>query len=789
VSQEISHEEFNLYKKVFLDVYVSTCILCENPEQIDNIQIQSEDRGVLGYETQKSLIFHDKISGNNTYVDSLRDDDKKFLSYMAKAENGKKEEAFQSIMESIHKGEGSDIERKYNFAFQLAIELKYVDDYKQLRKNLQNEKVECPYIDLYDAEYYDIIGEPEKSKVYFDSHIHENDGFCLLKAILFYKKNSYDSELKQAYCTVLEKVGKKEIAIHRPENIIQEAFIYLADYDINLALDRLEKFDYKAINSNTLRNISIMVYSRIMNVQKLIDIYESDLEAKKTFEEKINYIILLKYNLQFGKAKEEAEKMLSLYHMESREQQLKYLELLSELCLFTGDLEKSAEYITMAKDLAQDLVYNPVHQLYMTRLMRCGKEEGLTYGIDFKQMHPNVVGWLKQFQAIEKNERGEERLTEEFWDIIRKQKDRFNKCLSYYKNGTITFYQLQELLKSELLAMLTIPDNDRVKFVIGLGNINQIYKQSKMIKDKVVIDAMTLLFIKFYDIFEILDGFSVIYITYSSVEELENVFIQQEVKLVEDLITWLRVDLRVELYPNYYRLSDEESLFHPKYFMDSLETAKREDCHFLCIDARVPLCFRKDANYFINIMSLVHKEEGKYSSNFVTKLLAHNVTFVNFRADDIVYSLENEVDDSIINKFFAIETSCDSDSFINVYHSAIIKLFSGINNEMQERFLSHICRQVDITYSRARMCRLRFEKYKNAEEGEKCKYYVKHNISLLFMLNETLEGNEELWNKICSYPYKYFNISILEKIHEASYDSERGNRLEVLKDMIGYYAF
>lgn len=84
----------------------------------------------------------------------LSGEDKEFLSYVEKAENGETEEAFQLIMESIRKGKGCDLERRYNFALQLAIELQHVDDFRQLRKSLQKQKIECPYLDLYDAEYY-----------------------------------------------------------------------------------------------------------------------------------------------------------------------------------------------------------------------------------------------------------------------------------------------------------------------------------------------------------------------------------------------------------------------------------------------------------------------------------------------------------------------------------------------------------------------------------------------------------------------------------------------------------
>lgn len=787
VKQEITYDELQLYKHDFVEVYISTCILSENPEQIENIQIEDKVLSTLDYETQKTLIFHEAIKGNNVSTDLLSEEDKKFLLIVEKAESGKTEEAFQLVLDSIYYGTETDLERKYNFALQLSLELNHLDRFKQLRKELIKDKIECPYLELYDAEYYDSIGETEKSKEFYDSHIHENDGLYLLNAILFYRTHSYDFELKQAYCIAVKKISNREIAVHRTDKIIQDAFSFFAAYDINLALDMLNVFDKTVISTKCFQNISEVVYSKVMNVRELINIYEGSFETHKSFEQRINYIILLKYDLQFDRAKEEAEKMISLCRQENRERQIKFFELLSELCLFTGDMDKSVEYITAAKDLAQDLVFDPIHQLYMTRTMRCGKHDGLGYGIEFKRTHPNVVNWLQEFQAIEKNEQGEEVLADEFKEIIDNQKKRFDIGLNYYKKQSVSFYQLQRLLGSDLLALLSIPDCYNVKFVIGPGNIEKIDEQGKCIKEKVVIDAMTLMFIKCYDILEVLDDFAVVYVTYSSIEELEKLFIQFGVKLIDDLISWLKSDLRVELYPNYSMASEEEALFHPGYFMDSLEAAKREKCHFLCIDARSPLFFPKDVDCFINIMSLIHREVGDKSSILVTKLLTHNVTFINFRADDIVYSLSNEVEEKVFSKFFAIDCSCDSNSYLSVYHLAILKVLSVLGEDKLDKLLIQICKQIDITFSRARMCKWRMHEYESVEESIKYQFYVKHNMMLLFMLHDVFIDTCKFWNRICKYDYKYFNVSILEKIHRTNLDNT--NRADVAEELVGYYSF
>ena len=143
----------------------------------------------------------------------------------------------------------------------------------------------------------------------------------------------------------MKKIGSRQIAIHKPEKLISDAFIYLAENDIDLAFDMLSCFDEATIKTESFQRISEILYFKVMNVHELIKIYESKKDEYKTFDQKINYIILLKYNLQFAKAKEEAEKMLDSYQKEDKDCQIKYLELLSELCLFTDEMDKSVEYI------------------------------------------------------------------------------------------------------------------------------------------------------------------------------------------------------------------------------------------------------------------------------------------------------------------------------------------------------------------------------------------------------------------------------------------------------------
>ena len=70
---------------------------------------------------------------------------------------------------------------------------------------------------------------------------------------------------------------------------------------------------------------------------------------------------------------------------------------------------------------------------------------------------------------------------------------------------------------------------------------------------------MTLLFLNAYDVMELLDIFRTIYITYSSVEELEKIYVNYGGTMIENILEWLKSDLRIELYPSYNKRNEKDS--------------------------------------------------------------------------------------------------------------------------------------------------------------------------------------------------------------------------------------
>ena len=95
-------------------------------------------------------------------------------------------------------------------------------------------------------------------------------------------------------------------------------------------------------------------------------------------------------------------------------------------------------------------------------------------------MHPNVATWIESMQAIEVNESGEKKLTDEFWDRINAIKEHYDNIIPYYDNEYVTIYMLQKALgkDNDMIAMLGMPDDKQIKMVVNNDSNDNIIEKS-----------------------------------------------------------------------------------------------------------------------------------------------------------------------------------------------------------------------------------------------------------------------------------------------------------------------
>ena len=88
----------------------------------------------------------------------------------------------------------------------------------------------------------------------------------------------------------------------------------------------------------------------------------------------------------------------------------------------------------------------------------------------------------------------------------------------------------------------------------------------------------------------------------------------------------------------------------------------------------------------------------------------------------------------------------------------------GSENAITGKFIECICRQLDRTYSRARVNYLDYMENREESEYYKCIFYWKYNERLIIILRRLLINYNELWQKLYEYPYRHMDVKILDKV-------------------------
>lgn len=756
-------KEAIMYKSEIIEIYISACMICAEYNLIDGIGTM--DVRKLDYEAARPVIFYRISKGDKSALELLRKEDKEFYEVI-------EEDSLDIIMDKIKKVSKDELFRYYNLGMRVALNIHDLEKYKLLRSEVKENNIECPYLDLYDAEYNAIIGQEEKAKNYFDRIIYENDDeYILIPTIKFYKERNSFSKLEVLYEETLKKIFNRKIVCHNIEGWIGEIFGFLIDYNIDKSLELFEILDSELIDVKVYNKIKNNLFYRIMDVKKMLEANRVLQKSSPDIKLQIDELILLKYDMRFVEAHDKGLKLLSSKEL-SDKQQIMLLELLSECALFNEDLDKSIEYISKAKDLGKELVYDPVHQLYMSRLLRCGNHEGLKYGVEFQKTHPNITDWLKPITITKTSGTDEDGLSDEFANFVREQSARFQEKLDFYKKNTISFYQFQHVMKIDMLNALSYPECYGIKIVIGTGNNEEIQKQTEQISNVIAIDAFTLLFLETYKISDILNIFETIYITYSTIKEIEKLYLQNDCKVIIDVYHQIKSDLRFEKCPNYAHYTEEEGFLHPKSFLDTLEIAKRKNCKFLCFDAMTMLFFAKSKEYMLGIIPVIQKiktsQTDDLGSRMIYNIIDKKITFVNFNANDIIYALKQTdapIDDKL-KGFMKINRHCDVNSFCRVYLQTI-RLLLMSKDEKLPMFLEKLLSLTDRVYNWTRMEKWRYSQYQNEDCLSNCYIYARFVIIMLSGLIGLFGQQEKVIRQLHCREYKFIPKQFIDMISKA----------------------
>lgn len=535
-----------------------------------------------------------------------------------------------------------------------------------------------------DAFVYEIEKNIDKAKTIFDKLSNESYDYQTLdNTIRFYKRNNFKEECIELYLRIKRLKEANKICIY----LIDSFYVNTIDYFINikshLAFEFFDSINMDEITEDAYNHISLMLYSSVNDIYNLEKILSKP-QNKTSFKNIFNHALCLCQLLKYDDALTICNELIKSNDNEDEIYQVYCL--LSDLYLLKNDFNSSYKWVKKAHELKIKSPYDPIHQFFFSRSMRCGKDEVLIDIMEFKKTHPVVVDWFQQF-SIKEDENIVETLQEKIAEFS-PQSTEYEKSKKFiveqYKKGILPINLMLEFYHKDLINFFEFSKEHKLR--VSIGNINILEEEIKMINGELVVDSLTLLIMSYFNCLDSLESLNKIYITYSSLYEIRHYYLSYGFPFIVKIMQWIETCDNILFVQDGF--NDADSLITKSFsrsFIASCNTSRDYNIPFLYCDAlpKTLKSFDFDKTIFnTNFISIpaicnyYEKLKGKSISQMLYKLLS-GTTFISFKANtiiDIISENDYEVTENLIKPFLTCKSDYDMNSFANVYLSAIFLL-------------------------------------------------------------------------------------------------------------------
>lgn len=223
---------------------------------------------------------------------------------------------------------------------------------------------------------------------------------------------------------------------------------------------------------------------------------------------------------------------------------------LSQVSVLLGDCDKALELAAIAKDLDKDQPTSQAHPYFMALGLRCGDtDKSVRHMVEYSSTYPKQ-NFVKQIKSIERDQNGEETLTEEFLDFMANSHDRFTNILSHYKTGNMPLAMLAHQFRSPLSNIYNWRYIYNIHINIDSGLSTDRDKEIKQACEckTIIIDYLSLLILSRLSLLDILlADFDEILICHRTFDEIINSIQYGADEVVTDLWEKIRKSPKVTL--------------------------------------------------------------------------------------------------------------------------------------------------------------------------------------------------------------------------------------------------
>lgn len=621
-------------------------------------------------------------------LEGLSQQDKAWILLLKMMED-KKFDKVVNVVESLIWTEYKGEEKYHYILLEAYLKLNTDDSFEKFERHIKQLKdlgMESGYTKFLKGLYYESKGDMQRAESIVKEVARDTFDFHLYyELICFYERNKFEYELGELFDDLLRE---KQNTIEAVKNIFyRKYFLYLFRNNlVEKAVEVHSNLEIGYLDSITYSYITGELMSLVGDFKKSAKEFEQCYELTNNLEYLFKSLIQYIYCNNIDKADE----LIRLLIRNDYHKNAIIYAIYSNLEILKNNTEKAYEYAKTALEIDKDNAKSDMHQFYVVRSIRCNKEEGKAYIPVYVSNFPNHNKWVKSVKLTETDEFGNEVYSKEIKEFFTASNQYANAVLANYSNRQFGISILAKEYRCSILQTLEMRNVENIKIHIHQGVVQEVNSETTLLNSKVVIDAFSLYIMAEIDCLHFLEKLDTIYITYSTIETLQNFLLSKEDENTRVILKFINQALNIEIvYPDYKIQSQLKDKFQELLFDDQLDSSVysySNNIPYLYSDYFVKGLMDGYNDNFIGIVaffrallreSIISKED---LSIILLNLKKNKYDFINFDSMDVfnIAQKSNFIVDENIKLFFCIDRYSDIASFANVY----IGFFSMIYNNI-----------------------------------------------------------------------------------------------------------
>lgn len=768
IYKEASENKDNSVLRSMLPYYLNCLEFTEESEQIIDIRRKTPDLFDFSSREMSIVTAHAElvtVGISEETTKALNETDKLKINLKQLALKGHYEEVnklLSPLMDTIFEEDESMI-TMYLISLFRTKNKSFITEFKRYKdKNEEDLKY-----DLIWVQYLEYSSDIEYAKKYVGNLVEKNPiPLVIYDAYKFYLRNSFMDDAFDLFTKVINNEYKVR-SVDLPE-IRKNYFFILIDKKLYTEAENFfNSMDFSIFKPNDKLQIEVE-YARILGkidvlADKMLDYSKATNNVKLKIRSASYYMVAN----QIPKSLRILEDIRDNNNYEKSDLYM----MLTKVYLLIGDNDKAYDSALKAKDIDKDLYKSTSHRFYVTTSMRTNRfDDSVKHMMEYHEKFPKET-WVKSVRVIKEDKDGNEVLDLEAFNELLGDRTGYNMVRKMFFNYQLGISSYMHLIKDTNVDYIFAELRHKKKLIkICNGYLKETEKNTEIIKNRVIVDILTLYVLCDAEILELLDEFSEVLVSYSSMEFLEFLIINNESEILRNVMSYISNTLNVKLVPIKQALMKESKGFLDET-MHCIMYSKENNIPYVTIDFNIKNILRDESKHVVDIPSVIKaisnidEESSLKCTKFSYALMKKDYTFISFNLKNLL-DIFNELEDyedieSVFSVYLSMSRFSDYPTFVNIYFWFINIIEFELDDDTYLKFVNMIFDYFDYYVGRTRYYYYELRKLLN-KYGIKASYLNdKQLTSGIFAFSKEVERHKKNINlyKIISNDYSYEIIS------------------------------